>query len=59
MRSFVEREDFKTLLRADADVMGVLSVSEIERAFDLNEQFRHIDEIFNRVFAPEPALSRS
>jgi adenylosuccinate lyase len=59
MRSFAEGGDFKTLLRADADVMGVLSVSEIERAFDLNEQFRHIDEIFNRVFAPEPALSRS
>jgi len=59
MRSFEEGRDFKALLRADPDVTAVLSVPEIERAFDLNEQFRHIDEIFNRVFAPEPALLRS
>ena len=24
--------------------------AEIERAFDLDEQFRHVDEIFDRVF---------
>jgi adenylosuccinate lyase len=59
MRSLEEGRDFKALLRADPDVTAVLSVPEIERAFDLNEQFRHIDEIFNRVFAPEPALLRS
>ncbi|MQA30085.1 MAG: adenylosuccinate lyase [Luteitalea sp.] len=52
MRSFEEGRDFKSLLLADADVMQVLTASELERAFDLNEQFRHIDYIFARVFGP-------
>jgi adenylosuccinate lyase len=55
MRSFDERRDFKTLLLADADVMKVLSAAEIERAFDLNDQFKHVDVIFSRVFQCEPA----
>jgi adenylosuccinate lyase len=59
MRSFEERRDFKTLLLADADVMKVLSAAEIERAFDLDDQFKHVDVIFSRVFQCEPAsLSR-
>jgi adenylosuccinate lyase len=56
MRSFAEKRDFKTLLLADADVTAVLSSAEIERAFDLDEQFRHVDEVFNRVFEPSPAV---
>jgi adenylosuccinate lyase len=61
MRSFAEHREFKSLLAADAEVTAVLSPGEIERAFDLNEQFVHVDEIFNRVFAVEPegALARS
>ena len=51
MRSFAEQRDFKALLLADADVTGVLSRAEIERAFDLDEQFKHVDNIFERVFA--------
>ncbi len=35
---------------ADPDITRILNASEIERAFDLNEQFRHVDEIFDRVF---------
>jgi adenylosuccinate lyase len=50
MRAFHERRDFKPLLLADEDVMRVLSPSDIERAFDLNEQLRHVDDIFDRVF---------
>jgi adenylosuccinate lyase len=50
MRSFHEKRDFKDLLLADADVAKVLSPSEIERAFDLNEQLRHVDVVFDRVF---------
>jgi adenylosuccinate lyase len=56
MRSFGEQRDFKALLLADADVIAVLSPAEIERAFDLSEQFRHVDEIFGRVFEPSPAV---
>jgi adenylosuccinate lyase len=51
MKSFHEKVDFKGLLLADADVTKVLSAAEIERTFDLNEQLRHVDHIFNRVFS--------
>ena len=50
MRSFHDRTDFKTLLLADPDVTGVLLPPEIERAFDLDVQLRHVDAIFDRVF---------
>ena len=43
MRSFAEQVDFKLLLLADRDVTAVLSAAEIERAFDLDEQLRHVD----------------
>ena len=50
MRSFHEQQDFKQLLLADVDVTGVLPPADIELAFDLHEQFRHVDEVFARVF---------
>jgi adenylosuccinate lyase len=50
MRSFHDRQDFKSLLLADADVCCVLTPAEIEHAFDLNEQLRHVDDVFERVF---------
>ena len=55
MRSFAEQLDFKTLLLADADVTRALPAAEIERAFDLDEQLKHVDHIFDRVFHPERA----
>jgi adenylosuccinate lyase len=55
MRSFSERRDFKALLLADPDVTGALSRAEIDRAFDLDEQFRHVDDIFERVFDRVPS----
>jgi adenylosuccinate lyase len=54
MRSFTEQRDFKSLLLADRDIARTLQASEIERAFDLNEQFRYVDEIFERVFMTTP-----
>ena len=57
MRSFAESADFKSLLLADADIGRVLTPAEIEQAFDLDEQFRHVDEIFARVFDAERILS--
>lgn len=50
MRSFSEQRDFKELLLADVGVSQVLPRAEIERAFDLGEQLRHVDDIFARVF---------
>jgi adenylosuccinate lyase len=52
MRSFDEHRDFKALLLSDPEVRRVLSHSEIERAFDLDEQLKHVDQIFDRVFHP-------
>jgi adenylosuccinate lyase len=55
MRSFAGRLDFKQLLLADADVAGALSGGEIERAFDLGEQLKYVDYIFDRVFTTAAA----
>jgi adenylosuccinate lyase len=55
MRSFSEQRDFKALLLADPDVTSVLARAEIERAFDLDDQFRHVDKIFERVFDRVPS----
>jgi adenylosuccinate lyase len=56
MRSFHERADFKTLLLADADLVRVLPPAEIEKAFDLDEQLRNVDAIFDRVFGAPGAV---
>src|SRR5262249_33017625 len=50
MRAFRESRDFKELLLADGEVTSVLQPTEIQRAFDLNDQLRHVDEVFQRVF---------
>ncbi|HEX2444194.1 MAG TPA: adenylosuccinate lyase [Vicinamibacterales bacterium] len=50
MRSFDENADFKQLVLADGDVRGVLGPAEIERAFDLDDQLRNVERIFERVF---------
>jgi adenylosuccinate lyase len=50
MRAFEEQKDFKTLLLADPDIMKALSPSDIETTFSLDEQLRHVDHIFGRVF---------
>jgi adenylosuccinate lyase len=55
MKSFEERLDFKSLLLADPGVTRLLSVEELERAFDLEEQFRYVDAVFDRVFQPVQA----
>jgi adenylosuccinate lyase len=52
MRSFDEGRDFKQLLLADADIARVMPAEGIERAFDLDEQLKHVDDIFDRVFQP-------
>jgi adenylosuccinate lyase len=57
MLAFHEKRSFKSLLLADADVTDVLPPAEIERAFTLDEQLRHVDQIFERVFQPNPTLA--
>jgi adenylosuccinate lyase len=53
MRAFHEQRQFKELLLADADVTAVLPASDIERAFNLDEQLKHVDDIFDRVFVQQ------
>jgi adenylosuccinate lyase len=50
MRAFNEQRDFKGLLLADRDITAVFHPADIERAFDLDQQLRHVDDIFGRVF---------
>ena len=57
MRAFHEQRDFKGLLLADPEVTAVMPPSEIERAFDLREQLRHVDDIFARVFGAAAAAA--
>jgi adenylosuccinate lyase len=57
MRSFDERRPFKDLLLADPDVIRVLTRDDIDRAFDLDVQLRHVDEIFARVFVGAPEMA--
>ena len=39
------------LLKADPEVTGALSSAEIDEKFDLGYHYRHVDTIFDRVFA--------
>ena len=52
MRSFAEQRDFKQLLLTDPDVAGALPPADLDRAFDLADQLKHVDHIFDRVFHP-------
>jgi len=42
--------DLKSRLAADPEVKRHLSPEELDRAFDLEKQFRHLDAVFARVF---------
>ena len=42
--------NYLDLLKADADVQNALSDAEIEALFDLDQHFKHVDTIFDRVF---------
>jgi adenylosuccinate lyase len=55
MRSFHEQRDFRDLLLADHDIMGVLTSEDIDRTFSLDEQLRHVDTLFTRVFGASEA----
>ena len=55
MRSHDEDRDFQRLLLDDADVMGVLSRADLNLAFDLNVQLRHVDTIIDRAFGTAQA----
>lgn len=53
MESWREGTSFMTLVKNDADVIALLSDSEIEDLFDLGYHTKHADTIFRRVFGIE------
>jgi adenylosuccinate lyase len=59
MLSYAEQRDFKDLLLSDSDVRSILSPADIERAFDLGEQLKYVDEIFERVFGATAGAERA
>ncbi|MDZ5647022.1 adenylosuccinate lyase [Nitrospirillum sp. BR 11828] len=50
MPVWLEGKDFRTLLKADADVAKHLTADQIDGAFDLDYHTKHVDTVFKRVF---------
>ena len=50
MRVWMEGLSYLELLKADADITPHLSHDELDALFDLDQHFRHVDTIFERVF---------
>ncbi|MPZ18241.1 MAG: adenylosuccinate lyase [Luteitalea sp.] len=50
LRSYEDQRELKALLLDDPDVRRVLASDEIDKAFDLDQQLRHVDTIVDRVF---------
>jgi adenylosuccinate lyase len=49
MKVWDEGQDFRTLLSKDPEVRKLLAPSDLDAAFDLDHELRHVDEIFDRV----------
>lgn len=50
MRVWKNEGDFKTLVLEDKEIGQHLTRTEVERAFDLSHQLRHVDTIYRRVY---------
>jgi len=50
MKVWDEGEDFPTLVKADEDIKGHMSIQEIETTFSVTNYLKHVDAIFERVF---------
>ena len=51
MKVWEEGKDFKTELVNDPEVLKGLTKDEIDEKFDLGYHIKHVDMIFQRVFA--------
>jgi adenylosuccinate lyase len=51
MKAWRGEGDFQTMLAADPTVRKHLSEAELKANFDLDHHLKHVDTIFNRVFA--------
>ncbi|WP_044564142.1 adenylosuccinate lyase [Azospirillum sp. B4] len=50
MPVWLEGKDFRTLLKADADVGQHMTAEQIDGVFDLEYHTKHVDTVFRRVF---------
>jgi adenylosuccinate lyase len=50
MKAWEDGADFRALVAADPDIARAMTAAEIDAAFDLKRQLRHVDAIFERVF---------
>jgi adenylosuccinate lyase len=50
MRVWEKGEDFKTLLSQDEGIKGLFTREELDATFDVRAHFKHINDIFLRVF---------
>jgi adenylosuccinate lyase len=50
MRVWEKGEDFKTLLSQDEVIRPLITRQELDRAFDLRDHLKHVEDIFRRVF---------
>jgi adenylosuccinate lyase len=55
MRVWQEGGSYLDLLKSDEDVRSHLNDAELESLFDLDQHFRHVDTIIDRVFTDQPA----
>ncbi|HZE20847.1 MAG TPA: adenylosuccinate lyase [Desulfobaccales bacterium] len=51
MQVWEEGKEFEPLVKADPEIGRHLTPAEIDAIFDLKRYFRHVDEIFARVFS--------
>ncbi len=51
MRSWERKENFKQLLLNDQNMRNFMSPEEIEECFDLSNDLKSVDYIFDRVFS--------
>ena len=58
MRVWDGRDDLLTLLRRDEAVTARIPAEDLAALFDHSDHMRHVDTIFERVFAPHRSPSR-
>ncbi|MBC8311751.1 MAG: adenylosuccinate lyase [Candidatus Marinimicrobia bacterium] len=49
MQVWEHQKDFKTLLKADSDIMNLLSEDDIDDLFDLQKVMKNINKVFERL----------
>ena len=50
LKAWEEDADFQKLVRQDSDIAAQLDEADFRRAFSLDQQLRHVDAVFKRVF---------